>query len=75
MREWGKSPMWAQSSLPLPPPTAWLHTPKADRALAATNARADGGRAPLAKEVFFQEDAGAEVRGAGPININIIEPT
>ena len=62
-------------SLTLPPHTAWLHTPKADRALAAYNARADGGRAPLAKEVFFQEDAGAEVRGAGPININIIEPT
>lgn len=46
----------------LPSPRAdWLHTPEADRALAAFNARADGSR-PLAKESFFQEDVGAEVR-------------
>lgn len=44
--------------------TGWLHSPEADRALAAFNARADGGRAPLAKEVFFQQDAAAEARCA-----------
>ncbi|KAL4422946.1 hypothetical protein ABPG75_009143 [Micractinium tetrahymenae] len=44
--------------------TGWLHSPEADRALAAFNARADGGRALLAKEVFFQQDAAAEARCA-----------
>jgi hypothetical protein len=43
-------------------PTAdWLHTPEADRALAAFAARGEGGGRPLAKETAFQEDAGAEV--------------
>lgn len=49
---------------PNPRPAGWLHSPEADRALSAFNARADGGRAPLAKEVFFQQDAGAEARCA-----------
>lgn len=56
------------------PPTGWLHSPEADRALAAFNARADGGRAPLAKEVFFQQDAAAEVGGGPALRLRRWDP-
>lgn len=48
-------------------PADWLRTPEADRALAAFNARGEGGGGPrpLAKDAFFAEDLRAEVGAEG----------
>jgi hypothetical protein len=58
-----QSPLLRPRPLPLACPADWLHTEQADRALASFNAKADPGCRPLAKEAYFQEDAGVEVGG------------